>query len=322
VNEPQRNWDDDWEGLEPESNQSGSQTIYYAGIGIALLFGLLVCAGAAYFVWAQFRERTTTSDASAIALPTSVVAETATSVNFSSTDTPPAIAPTSTLLPSATAIPLGDGNVEAVTFAAPPTIDGDLAEWSGVAAVSSAYRVYSVAGWDGSEDLTAVWQLAWDNNNLYVAVTVTDDVHVQTASGNQIFRGDSVDMQFDTNRDVDFGNGLSPDDFQITLSPGDFAGSSPSAFRYQGTTGGAILDAAGGNSVTVAAQQAGTGYTLEAAIPWTDLNTTPSVGLTIGLALNANDNDTVGTAVQEVMISHMPNRTLTNPTTWGTLTLR
>ncbi|VAW30869.1 hypothetical protein MNBD_CHLOROFLEXI01-2760 [hydrothermal vent metagenome] len=287
-------------------------------MGIALLFALLVCGGAAYFVWSQFRERTTANEPPLIVLPTTVVTETA----VSPTDSPPAIAPTSTLRPSATIIPVGDGNVEAVAFAAPLTIDGDLAEWGGVSAVSSAYRVYSVAGWDGSEDLTAVWQLAWDSSNLYVAVTVTDDVHVQTVSGNEIFRGDSVDMQFDTARDADFGNALSPDDFQITLSPGDFAGSSPSAFRYQGTTGGGILDAAGGNSVTVAAQPVGTGYTLEAAIPWIDLNLTPTVGMIIGIALNASDNDTPGTAVQEVMISHMPNRTLTNPTSWGTLTLR
>ena len=36
----------------------------------------------------------------------------------------------------------------------------------------------------------------------------------------------------------------------------------------------------------------------------------------------ANDNDTPGTAVQEVMKSHVATRTLTDPTGWGTLTLR
>ena len=318
MHEPQRNLDNDWEGLEPEP-QSGSQTMLYVGIGIAALFGLVICGVAAYLVWVQFSDRTATDDAPAIALPTSVVEETA----VPPTDAPLDIAPTATLPATATTVPPGDGAVEASIMAAPPTVDGDLAEWSSIAAAaSSTNRVYSVAGWDGSDDLTAVWQLAWDNSNLYVAVTVTDDTHVQTASGNQIFRGDGVDMQFDTVRDADFGDGLSPDDFQITLSPGDFAGSSPTAFRYRGTTGGAILDAPGGHNVTVAAQQTDTGYTLEAAIPWTDLNLTPAAGLTIGLALNANDNDTPGTAVQEVMMSHMPNRTLTNPTTWGTLTLR
>lgn len=315
MREPQRNMDSDWEGLEPES--SGSQMMLYAGIGVAVLFGLVVCGVAAYFIWAQFSVRTSPDEETVIALPTTAVTQTASSLTSE-----PAIAPTSTLPPTATNISLGSGDVEAIPLVTPPTIDGSLTEWGGIIAASSVHRVYSVAGWDGSEDLTAVWQLGWDSDNLYVAVRVTDDVHVQTASGNQIFRGDGVDMQFDTARDADLGDGLSPDDFQITLSPGDFAGSSPTAFRYRGTAGGAILDAPGGNSVTVAAQQTATGYTLEAAIPWTDLNLTPSIDLTIGLALNANDNDTPGTAVQEVMMSHMPNRTLTNPTTWGTLTLK
>ena len=314
MHKPQQNMEDDWEGLELQQPRGGSQMVLYAGMGVAGLFGLVVCVVAVYFIWTQFRQRGGEDEAAPIVVPSTDEEETA----VSPTETA-VIAPTSTL--PAAAAP-SSGNVEAVRLAAPPTIDGSLGEWDGVVAASSSSRVYTVAGWDGSEDLTAVWQLAWDNANLYVAVTVTDDTHVQTASGNQIFRGDSVDMQFDTAREADFGDGLSPDDFQITLSPGDFAGSGPTAFRYQGTTSGSILDAPGGNSVAVAAQQTGSGYTLEAAIPWSDLNLTPSQGLTIGLALNANDNDTVGTAVQEVMMSNMPNRTLTNPTTWGTLTLK
>ena len=314
MHKPQQNMEDDWEGLELQQPRGGSQMVLYAGMGVAGLFGLVVCVVAVYFIWTQFRQRGGEDEAAPIVVPSTDEEETA----VSPTETA-VIAPTSTL--PAAAVP-SSGNVEAVRLAAPPTIDGSLGEWDGVVAASSSSRVYTVAGWDGSEDLTAVWQLAWDNANLYVAVTVTDDTHVQTASGNQIFRGDSVDMQFDTAREADFGDGLSPDDFQITLSPGDFAGSGPSAFRYQGTTSGSILDAPGGNSVAVAAQQTGSGYTLEAAIPWSDLNLTPSQSLTIGLALNANDNDTVGTAVQEVMMSNMPNRTLTNPTTWGTLTLK
>ena len=316
MHEPQRNLDEDWDGLDPTQRRAGSRTMLYAGIGIVVLFGLVVCVVAVSMIWSQFRARTTEDEPLVEGAPTI-------EATIPPTETVD-IAPTSTLPATAvtTQIPPGSGAVTANFTTTPPTIDGNLSDWAGNIAASSNNRVYNVAGWDGSEDVTAVWQLTWDNGNLYVAVTVTDDTHVQTASGNQIFRGDSVDMQFDTARDADFGDGLSPDDFQITLSPGDFAGSGPTAFRYQGTASGAILDAPGGNIVTVAAQQTASGYTLEAAIPWSDLNLVASEGLTIGLALNANDNDTAGTAVQEVMVSHMPNRTLTNPTTWGTLTLK
>ncbi|MCB8949987.1 MAG: hypothetical protein H6653_18430 [Ardenticatenaceae bacterium] len=316
MHEPQRNLDEDWDGLDPTQRRTGSRTMLYAGIGIVVLFGLVVCVVAVSMIWSQFRARTTEDEPLAEVAPTieATIPPTET-VDIAPTSTLPATAVATQILP-------GSGAVTANFTTTPPTIDGNLSDWAGNIAASSNNRVYNVAGWDGSEDVTAVWQLTWDNGNLYVAVTVTDDTHVQTASGNQIFRGDSVDMQFDTARDADFGDGLSPDDFQITLSPGDFAGSGPTAFRYQGTASGAILDAPGGNIVTVAAQQTASGYTLEAAIPWSDLNLVASEGLTIGLALNANDNDTAGTAVQEVMVSHMPNRTLTNPTTWGTLTLK
>ena len=79
MHDPQQNLDDDWAGLEPERSQSGSQMMLYAGIGIAALFGLVVCGVAAYFVWAQSSDRTTADDVPAIALPTSIVEETAVS---------------------------------------------------------------------------------------------------------------------------------------------------------------------------------------------------------------------------------------------------
>jgi hypothetical protein len=240
--------------------------------------------------------------------------------------TPTILAPTATLpagaAPTTAGPPVTTGeNVNAARLAAPPAIDGDLAEWAGVTPAESAFRVFTASGWDGTADLTATWRLAWDATNLYVAVAVTDDTHVQTQTGSQLFRGDSVEMQFDTNRQGDFGPGISADDFQIALSPGDFAALPPSAFRFQGSDGGGFQNAPGGTNAAVAAQQTGQGYNLEAAIPWGELALTPTPGLALGLALNANDNDTPGTAVQEVMMSHVSGRTLTDPTTWGTLTL-
>ena len=111
------------------------------------------------------------------------------------------------------------------------------------------------------------------------------------------------------------------DDFQINLSPGDFASIAPSAFRFRGANDGSAVDAPGHN-VKIAAQKTDVGYTLEAAIPWQDLNISPVPDLIIGLALNANDNDSPGTAVQEVMKSHVATRAFRDPTSWGTLTLR
>ena len=58
------------------------------------------------------------------------------------------------------------------------------------------------------------------------------------------------------------------------------------------------------------------------ADPWADLNVTPITGLQMGISLNANDNDSPGTAVQEMMKSHVISRTLINPLSWGRIILR
>jgi hypothetical protein len=203
-----------------------------------------------------------------------------------------------------------------------PVVDGLLSEWTSVPAFVSAHRVYSAAGWDSSEDLTAIWRLAWDDENLYIAAEVGDDVHVQTQTGNQIYRGDSLEMQIDIGRARNVNaTKLNSDSFQLVLSPGDFAGLPPSAFRFRGNNVGQMRDDPGYN-IVVAAQHTATGYSLEAAIPWTDLFVTPRLGLVLGATFNANDNDVSGTAVQEVMLSNVPTRTFSDPSSWGTLTLQ
>ncbi len=335
--------DDTWGDLAPELAEQQSRWPIYLAIGAAAMLLLCVCAIGGYFA---YQELLATPETLGPAVPTLTVSAeegqeaslTATVESGEADGRPPtpevaasptmeiATAPTVTLEPpteEAPGQPAQSGSaVEAVRLPAAPVIDGSLAEWSEVPAWESAFIVYQTAGWDGSDDLQATWRLSWDDANLYIGVEVIDDVHVQTQSGNQIFRGDSVDMQVDTNREGDLGPRLSPDDFQFTFSPGDFVSLPQSAFRSQGTMDGQILDAPGGHHVTMAAQRTALGYNVEAAIPWSDLNLTPSVDMVLGLALNANDNDTPGTAVQEVMKSHVATRTLTDPTGWGTLVLR
>jgi hypothetical protein len=230
--------------------------------------------------------------------------------------------PTASPLP-AFSVPVAviSADVVAILVDVPVVVDGVLDEWAEVPAFSSAHRVYQHPNWDNSQDISAQWQLQWDTTFLYVAVTVADDRHVQTQSGNQIFRGDSVEMQIDTNRQEDWGTGFSSDDIQIALSPGDFATLPPSAFRFQGSDGGQVRDAPG-HEIVVVAQPTTSGYLLESAIPWRALALTPRMGLTIGLALNVTDNDSPNTAIQEVMMSNAPDRILLDPTSWGTLTLK
>lgn len=217
--------------------------------------------------------------------------------------------------------PVEAGTIAIPLLAATPGVDGNLADWPNVPAHISEYRVFSADSWDGSDDLEATWQLGWTVEGLYVGVTVVDDRHVQIESGRLAYQGDSLEMQIDTDVAGDFGPTVSADDYQFLLSPGDFGGNPPSAFRFQGVTGTGAYRDAEGFGVVVAARPVGSGYTLEAFIPWADMNVTPRAGLELGVSLNATDNDTPNTAIQEVMYASSRNRRHTDPTTWAPFVL-
>lgn len=251
----------------------------------------------------------------ALLLPTSTTPPTLTSTftPFATTTSFPTVAATQTAAITA--------DITAVQLTPPPTIDGSLLDWPpNVIPVLSAYRVYQDDEWDGTEDITAVWRLGWDANNLYFIVTVADNIHVQTQTGSQIFRGDSVEIQLDTNL-PHTNTQWDTETFQMDFSPGDFATLPPSVYGWQGAAGGGTQDTFE-YTVQLQAQRTATGYMIEAAIPWHDLALIPSPGLVIGLALNITDTDTPGASVQEVFMSTAPNRVFSNPATWGTLTLQ
>ena len=316
-------WNEAWQGLEPDQPRPRRRP-YFIALG-AVVFLLL---GACALGFAMLQERT--SPEPGLTLPGE---ETAT-IEEQSTQQPAAsetisnggvtIAPTVTL-PGSFATPPQPPpatDVFAPRATAPPNIDGNLGEWAGLPVYSSPHIVFTGESWDGSDDLSATWQVTWDDANLYMAYSVADDIHAQNQTGNQTFRGDSIELQIDADRAGDYGPSISPDDFQLSLSPGDFSTIPPSAFRFQGTSDGSMLDAPTPHSIILAAVPNGAGYNLEVAIPWRDLNLTPAAGTIFGLAVNVNDNDRPGTAVQEFMKSSAPNRRFRDPTTWGTLTLQ
>ncbi|MCB9420407.1 MAG: protein kinase [Ardenticatenaceae bacterium] len=239
------------------------------------------------------------------------------------TDTavPPTDAPLPTNTIGVTAVPaLVTANVTAPRLNSPANIDGILSDWPAILPVASAFNVYAQSSWDGSDDVEAYWLLGWDANNLYVAVTVVDDIHVQIKSDEKIYQGDSIEIQIDTDLAGDYGTIISPDDYQINMSPGDFQ-TVPKAFFIWRANDSGRYEAAPWRGILLAAQPTNSGYTMEAQIPWENLNMIPSPGQQIGIALNVSDNDSVGTAVQEMMKSNVETRTYEAPYTWGTLTL-
>ncbi len=198
-----------------------------------------------------------------------------------------------------------------------PSLDGNFDEWAGTR-YPVPYKVYDPGNtWTGPDDLSADFQMSWDDNFLYLAVQITDDVHAQNAHGDAIFKGDDVDLQIDADLAGDFeSDALNADDGQIGLSPGNLQNSSPESYiwlpsqRETANTG-----------INIAAIKTPKGYNLEAAVPWNALGGRPAPEMPVGFNVNISENDDVNNAVQQVMLSTSPNRIWGNPQTWGTLIL-
>ncbi|HJN41537.1 MAG: sugar-binding protein [Anaerolineales bacterium] len=213
---------------------------------------------------------------------------------------------------------VADGALLASQKIAPPVIDGDMSEWGALENTADAV-VYGMGNWSGAGDLSATFSLGWDAANLYLAVSVRDDVHAQTQNGESIFRGDSVEFLFDGALQADRQHEkLSGDDYQIGLSPGDLSAATVVAQAYCWFPVG---QAGSMPAAQLAASASVDGYVLEAAVPWAALGVAPASGDEYGFALSVSDNDLPGVAAQQSMVSSATARSLTDPTTWGRLRL-
>jgi len=207
--------------------------------------------------------------------------------------------------------------VEAALLETPPTVDGDLADWTDLGR-ELAHVVFGASNWTGAGDASGRDRVRWTEQGLYLALQITDQTRVQVSSGRNMFKGDIVELQLDSDLTGDFfSNSLTSDDYQIGLSPGNFGSLASEAWRWY------PIGLAGSLSgVSLKAVTTTEGYNLEAMIPWTVFGVTPDAGDRFGFALSISDNDLTGAPVQQSLVSSASTRTLTNPTTWGTLILK
>ena len=243
------------------------------------------------------------------------------------TPTPPVTATAaSTATPAPTPTiemqPIASSDIQAPRLQSPPVIDGDLSEWAGVQGYLTPFIVEQHPEWDGSMDVEAVWRLGWDEEALYFGVSIADDQLVQENVPQFAYFGDSLEIELDTDLNADYGPTVNRDDYQYIITPGNFRDLPSAAYRFQGTDEGRLTDAPG-TAASVAAQRTDTGYTLEFAIPWSDINLTPHSGLTLGATLSTNDNDVPGSQrTQFLLLSNVAERQWSTPNSWGRLTLR
>ena len=224
--------------------------------------------------------------------------------------------PTATQSSTSTAVPAAS-TAKAAYLSTPPTIDGNWNDWT-TTQYPIGWVVLGLSKWQKSADLSGAYRIGWDNNNLYLAVKVNDNVYSQLSKGTNLYKGDSIEILLNTNlQGASSTQGLTENDFQLGISPGNPApGDNPEAYLWFPE------DKAGGQTnVKIGALSTSGGYRVEASIPWSVFGVTPSAGQQYGFALSVSDDDQPNTAVQEKMLSTASKRSLTDPTTWGVLTL-
>jgi hypothetical protein len=84
-----------------------------------------------------------------------------------------------------------------------PTIDGDLSDWNLSAMTPAVLDVAEQlnsgqASWDNVGDLGGEFYMLWDDENIYMAVIVTDDKLSQNKTGGSIWNADAIEIFFTT----------------------------------------------------------------------------------------------------------------------------
>jgi hypothetical protein len=253
-------------------------------------------------------------------MPTSTFTATATStVTPTATETSTATS-TATSTSTSTLAPLPAryaGFYYANHFWSAPTIDGVWDEWGGTVYNAGAL-IYGAGNWTGANDLSPSFRVGWDSNYLYIAAKVKDDVYAQNATGQDIYKGDSIEILLDSDLYSDFYTpSLNWDDYQLVISPGkgDINGPKEAVMYYPRAGNGDR------NNVIIGSASFDGGYRVEAAIPWSDFGVTPFAGKGMGFAFSVSDNDDTTQNVQQSMMSSTSGRRLTNPVTWAELIL-
>ncbi len=180
-------------------------------------------------------------------------------------------------------------------------------------------QVYRNPAYTGSAKPGMSFRIAWDNQYLYIGVKVADQNYNQSSTGENIYKGDSVEVLIDTNVNGDFySHALTADDYQLGISPGYVhLGRNPEAYLWF-----PAAKAGSRSDVKIAAINPSAGlYRIEFAIPWNMFGITPSAGMHLGFVISYSDDATNSKAEQDLMVSNDPYRVLTDPTTWGDLTL-
>jgi len=223
--------------------------------------------------------------------------------------------------------PSGNGpDMLAMYFDSPLVVDGELLEWSDLPCTdvdrSDQISCGDPVRWSGPGDLSGRVCYGWDEDNLYLAFTIHDDIIVQKYTAGNLWQGDHVEFWFDTQLQLDFDSAAAgDDDFQIGISPGNFADVPPDFFIFTPP----VSQERYRPIVQFAVIRTGTGYAGEAMIPIKVLKGLRlALDHAIGASFEPSDTDTPGSSEQELMMSSAPKSSSDwgNPLNWVNLIIK
>lgn len=178
-----------------------------------------------------------------------------------------------------------------------PIIDGKLDEneWSfGTAMiVDSKSSIKQITDWRGTEDLSAKSMVMWDEDNMYYAAEVTDDVHTQAEAGQYQWRGDDIQLglYYGSSGLVVIGQG-STSYHEIGLAD---TVEGPQVWRWSAQDNSLSTGMVDGIELKVTREDGKTYY--EAKLPWKLIlkeGQQPKEGHQISFNFIINDNDGTG----------------------------
>ena len=177
-------------------------------------------------------------------------------------------------------------------------IDGvlDKDEWNRDTALicdkeSDIYKLNKDWNWYGPEDKSAETMLKWDEDNLYIAAEVTDDVYFQNETAANSWRCDNIQfaVYIDDGRHIAMGQaGSNFEEISLTLTDGK-----PEIYRTKSREGKTKLGYVTDNA-ELAVNQNGTKTTYEFKISWRELlgeEYAAKPGNEVGFSILFNEND-------------------------------
>lgn len=151
------------------------------------------------------------------------------------------------------------------------TIDGIRDEiWNSAHEYTLGNKILIV---DNETDLSGKVNVLYNDQNLYVFYTVTDNQ--KRASSTNFWENDGVELYIDGNNDK--ATAYDANDFQFVIRH--------DASQIQEGHSKAVT------GIVAKATQNSIGYTVEASIPWSTIGVSPSLNKTIGIDFHINDSD-------------------------------